>query len=84
MFGKRKQYAEAQDAQRNRIILYKRVFGSPEGKEVLVDLMDRFYIVQEHDGSPGREGQRSVVLHIMRQAGMDLAAFDNLWRGEDQ
>lgn len=75
---------EAQTIQRNRILLYKRMFGSKDGREVLTDLMSEFHTITEHDGSQRQEGQRSVVLYIMRQTGMNIQEFDRLWRGEEE
>lgn len=81
MFGKRKE-AEVESVQRQRIITFKRVFGSPEGKEVLFELMNRFHILSSHGGDPLKEGQRSVVLEILSLANMNLAQFDQMLKGE--
>jgi hypothetical protein len=70
IFGKKAQ------EQRDRIIAYKRVFGSPEGKQVLFDLMNRYHIINSHKGDVFAEGQRSVVLGIMHQCNINLAEFD--------
>lgn len=67
--------------QRERIILFKRVFGSHEGREVLCELMDKYHVIRPHDGDAYKEGQRSVVLEIMKRANMDMAAFDKLLKG---
>lgn len=69
-------------SQRDLVISYKRVFGTPEGKEVLFDLMNRHHILNPHDGSPKAEGQRSVVLGIMKKCNINLADFDRLLKGE--
>lgn len=74
---------EAAEAQRDRAIRFKRVFGTPEGKEVLCELMDEFHIIRRHRGDSFDEGQRSVVTWIMEQTHMDLAALDRLMRGEE-
>lgn len=68
--------------QRDRIIAYKKIFKSEMGKHVLFDLMNRFHILNSHGGEALKEGQRSVVLHIMSQCNIDIAQFDKLLRGE--
>jgi hypothetical protein len=75
--------AEAKAAaaeQRARILTYKRVFSSVDGKVVFADLMDKFHLVNEHDGTPFPEGQRSVVLYVMRQTNINVEKFDEMWR----
>lgn len=76
IFGKKAQ------EQRDKIISYKRVFDSPEGKQVLFDLMNKFHILNTHGGDTIQEGQRSVVLWIMQQCNINLAQFDALMKGE--
>jgi hypothetical protein len=78
MFGKERQDRQARE--RELLISYKRVFGSPEGKSVLKDLMTRFHVFNEHDADPIKEGQRSAVLHIMKTIGMSIEKFDELWK----
>ena len=68
--------------QRDSIVNYKRVFGTPEGKQVLFDLMNRHHILNSHKGDVFSEGQRSVVLQIMSQCNIDLAEFDRLMEGQ--
>lgn len=68
--------------QRQRIINYKKVFGSDAGKAVLFDLMNRFHVLNEHGGDPFKEGQRSVALHIFKKCKIDLKEFDKLLNGE--
>jgi hypothetical protein len=71
------------EEQRQRVILYKRVFGSPEGKEVLFDLCNRYHLLNGHKGDVHSEGQRSVVLWILNQAHVDMKALDELLKGEN-
>lgn len=62
---------KAKYTDRNRIMDYRTVFGTPEGKRVLADMCARYWmfgstlhtdaIVMAH-----REGERNVVLDIMR------------------
>lgn len=71
-----------------RVAKYKAVFDNPTGKEVLNDLMNIFHfgmptITQGAMGidphmSMFKEGQRSVVLHILSTTKLDL-----LERAED-
>lgn len=76
IFGKKAQ------EQRDKIISYKRVFDTAEGKQVLFDLMNKFHILNSHGGDTIQEGQRSVVLWIMQQCNINLAEFDRLMKGE--
>lgn len=83
-FGRRKQAElEAQAVQRNRIMTFKQAFGTTAGRDALLELMNKFHVINPHDGSARQEGERAVVLFIMEQVGMNLAEFDKLWRGEE-
>lgn len=68
--------------QRDKIILYKKVFNSPEGREILFDLMNKFHLLNSHKGDPFAEGQRSVVLAILQQTRINLKEFDELLKEE--
>lgn len=78
IFGKNKEKQE----QRDRIISYKRVFGTPEGKVVLFDILNRFHVLDSHGGDAYKEGQRSVALRIMQNCAIDIAEFDKLLKGD--
>lgn len=78
MFRKNEKVVE----QRDRIIAYKNVFNSSEGRAVLLDLMNKFHVIHTHGGDPYKEGQRSVVLEIMYQSSINLVEFDKLMKGE--
>lgn len=69
--------------QRDRIIQYKRVFGSTEGKAVLFDLMNKYHVLNSHGGDALKEGQRSVVLGILSQCSINLDEFDKMMKGEN-
>lgn len=69
--------------QRDRIVAYKRVFGTPEGKEVLFDILNRCHILNAHKGDAYAEGRRSVALDILHNCKIDLAQFDQLMNGEN-
>ena len=77
MFGKKNE-----TEQRDILIAYKSTFSSPHGKQVLFDLLSRYHVLNEHDGDPLKEGQRSVVLHILRQLHVNLEEFDKMLKGE--
>lgn len=66
--------------ERDLLVNYKRAFGTPEGKAVLKDLMVRFHVVNDHGGGALQEGQRSVVLHVMKTINMSLEQFDEAWK----
>jgi len=78
----RKRPADKSEADRQKVINYKKFFSSEDGKDVIIDLMDKYYILHSHDGSIFSEGQRSVVLYILKQANMDMVMFDKLLKGE--
>jgi hypothetical protein len=67
---------------RDRIIQFKRVFGSPDGKSVMYYLMDRYYVLQDHKGDPFKEGQRSVVVEILKLCNISLQQLDEMLKGE--
>lgn len=82
MLGGRKKSHEQSESLRQKIIAYKKVFGTPEGKEVLFDLCNRFHILNGHGGDPHKEGQRSVVLDILGNTHRSMEEFDKLLKGE--
>lgn len=82
MLLNRKKSKDRVEADRQRVISYKKFFSSPEGKDVLFDLMNKFHILNTHNGNVFSEGQRSVVLHMMAQANIDLVQYDKIIKGE--
>ena len=78
MFGKRAQ------EQRDLVISYKKTFSSPEGKAVLFDLMNRFHVLNPHQGSEYSEGQRSTVLHVMNRVGVNIEQLDQMLKGDNE
>lgn len=72
--------SNAQSQARDLIISYKRVFGSVEGKRVLMDLMNRFHILNPTNGDT-QEGERRAVLHILKQCNVNLKQLDELLKG---
>lgn len=79
IFGKKSRVVE----QREKIINYKQVFGTPQGQEVLFDLMNRFHILRPHGGDAIKEGERSTVLYILERSHINLAEFDKLMKGNE-
>lgn len=64
------------------IKLYQEVFGTTQGKMVLMDLCNRFYMMgatrhpNDRDGDMEfREGQRNVALFLLKQVNYDLEQF---------
>jgi hypothetical protein len=58
---------------------YKRLFKSPDGERVLNDLMRQYHVLQptfsrgiDPDEVLVREGQRSVILSILRTLSIDV------------
>ena len=68
----------SEQIQRQKIILYKKVFGSKDGKEVLLDLINRNYVLQSTGGDSIKEGRRSAVLDIIHLSKISLKSFDEL------
>lgn len=75
-------FTKAQKEQRDRIISIKQTFGSEAGRATLLELMNRFHILHEHKGDAYKEGQRSVVLWIMKNVNVKIEDFDRMMRGE--
>jgi hypothetical protein len=82
MFLKRKRPEDKAAADRQLMVFYKKIFGGEEGQSVLIDLMNRYWVLNSHGGDAGKEGERRVVLDIMARANIDLAKFDKLLKGE--
>lgn len=89
--GKRKAEADEKrrlEDQRQKAIAFKKFFGTDEGKEVMTDLMNKFYVLNSlprlPDGrvDPVAEGQRDVVLYLLNRANVDVATLDRILKGE--
>ena len=74
-------FIEQMRKRRQLVIVYKQAFVTSQGKEVLLDLMNRFHMLNSHKGEAFAEGQRSVVLHIIREMNIDMDALDKLMKG---
>lgn len=62
--------------------LYKKVFGDDDGKKILHELADKFYLtkptIRKGDTEADylvREGMRQVVLYIMQQTEYDIEQY---------
>lgn len=75
-------FTKVQREQRDRIITIKQTFGTEAGRSTLLELMNRFHVLHPHKGDSYSEGQRSVVLWLMKEANVKLEDFDKLMRGE--
>lgn len=82
MLLRRRKLADKTEQDRQRVINYKKTFSSPEGRDVMFDLLNRFHVLNSHGGDPRKEGQREVALYIMHQCHIDLDQLDKLLRGE--
>lgn len=64
---------------------YKKTFGSPEGKRVLLDLMNKFNVMHS-TYQPGinevdlafKEGARNVVLFLIHKLGEDMEKLSEM------
>ena len=74
----------AEFAQRQKIILYKKVFNSRDGKEVLLDLINRNYVLQTTGGDDLKEGRRAAVLDILHLTKISLKSFDELLTNKEE
>ena len=67
---------------------YRQVFSSPEGKEVLNDLCKACHVYHSHmDPNPHelayKEGERSVVLRILRTIEVDPFELDRMLKKQN-
>lgn len=79
IFGKKRERADL----RQLSIAYKRVFSSPEGREVLFDIFNRNYLLNSHGGDPLKEGRRAAALDMLHMCKIDLNEFDKLLKEEE-
>lgn len=69
---------------RDKVLLYKRCFGTKDGREVLFDLMNVGHVLNTHKGDVFKEGQRAIVLDILQKCNISVAELDKLIKGEQQ
>lgn len=83
--GRSKEIQDKIERDRQKVITFKKVFASPEGKEVLFDLMNRYFVLEnipEGDRAIRCLGQNDVVKYIIKMSNIDLVEFDKLLKGE--
>lgn len=84
-FGRKKSQELTQEQQqRDRIVIYKRVFGSQDGKAVLYDILNRSFVLSTHKGDPFSEGKRSLALDILHHCNINMAEFDKILKGDSE
>jgi hypothetical protein len=85
---KRRESLDKIEQDRQRVINYKKFFGTAEGRDVLFDLMNRFsHGINPNPGKSELEiiraaGNNDVIVYILSQSHTDLAQFDKLLKGE--
>lgn len=88
MFFNRKRLADRDEDQRQMAILYKKVFGTPEGRQVLQDMCNRYRVFATQPSMPteydrGRaEGKRDAILHILDVFIPDLSHLEKMQKGD--
>lgn len=88
MFLNRKKPADKDEAYRQKVIAFKRFFGSEHGREVMLDLMNKYYMLNpipklDSEFERGRcEGGRDAVLYILSLAQTDLAHLEKIIKGD--
>ena len=90
LLGKKKTdtQEERNNVLRQKIISFKKFFGTDEGREVMLDLMNKFYIlnplpVEMSEFERGRaEGKRDTVLYMLSLSNTDMARLDKIMRGD--
>ncbi len=74
--------------QRQRVIAFKKFFGTEHGQSVMTDLMNKYHVlndmpVLDSEYERGRaEGKRDVVLYLLKQARTTIEDLDRLLKGE--
>jgi hypothetical protein len=74
--------------QRQKAICFKQFFGTEQGREVMTDLMNKYYILnplpetEDALALARAEGKRDVVLYLLGRARVDLADLDRILKGE--
>jgi hypothetical protein len=74
--------------QRQRIINYKKFFGEDHGRAVMLDIMNKYYILTPLPVTaaglpdPIAEGKRCVVLDLLSRANVNMEQLDKILKGE--
>ncbi len=83
-FGKKNADAKIEQERRDRLIQYKQLFGSPQGKVVLFDIIDRCHILDERELTPFEQGKRSVATRLLTDLNINLSEFDRMMKGDNE
>ena len=81
-FFSRDKKLEVLEQQKQKSILYKQVFLTESGKQVLFDLMDMGHILTTHKGDQFQEGRRSMILDILHLVNVKEEQFQQILEGE--
>lgn len=84
IFRKKKEELDTGAEQRNLLIAYQQTFGTPHGKQVLFDLMNRYHVLRSHGGDSFKEGQRDVAIAIITKCNISISQFDEMLKGDSQ
>lgn len=95
MFLNRKKEEDKEVADRQKILAYKRTFGTLEGDLVYKDLLNKFFWLKPANYSYGgsmtaseaalyEKGQRSVMEDILSRVNQDMVEFDRMLKGENK
>lgn len=74
--------------QRQKLISYKKFFGEPHMREVMLDLMNKYYVLTKLPETTDlitlarAEGKREVVLDLLTRANVSMEQLDKLLKGE--
>jgi hypothetical protein len=85
---RRKATGQALLEQRDKALSFKKYFGTPDGQAVMLDLMNKFHVLNElpETDSPvvlaRAEGARSVVIYLLKRAKVSMDDLDKILKGE--
>lgn len=72
--------------QRQKVINYKKFFGEEHGKEVMLDIMNRFYMHTPETTDPvalaRAVGRRDVIEYLLARANVSVEQLDKILKGE--
>jgi len=86
--GSRRKLVDKNEADRQRVIAFKQFFGTDQGRTVMLELMNKYFILNPMPVAPNDfqqgvyEGQRQVVLHLLGLANTDLAQLEKIIKGD--
>lgn len=76
----------ALEEQRQKAINFKKFFGDEAGREVMLDLMNKFFISTPETESPivlaRLAGRRDVVEYLLGRANVKMEELDKILKGE--